>query len=175
MIEMRDFLPGLSRLAVASRQAVDEATFEVYREALGPEVDADEWEAFTLNCVRCDRFSWFPKVSEIRDALREYRGDPRLPVEAVAAYERVMECGTYHPEHGTRWSYREIRERCGLAAAEAFMAAGSHNGFAHTPEKYGDAFRRKLFVEEYILAARGNPEGRLLPAAPEPRLIGTGE
>jgi hypothetical protein len=173
MIEMRDFLPGLTRLAVASRQAVDEATFEVYREALGLEVDAEEWEAFTLNCVRYDRFpTWFPKVSEIRDALREWRGDPRLEVEAMAAYERVLEAGNYSPEGGTTWSYRGVREKCGLAAAEAFLAAGSHSAFATT---FSEAQRRKLFVQEYLLAARGNPEGRLLPAASEPLRLGSGK
>lgn len=173
MIQMRDFLPGITRLAIASRQTVDEATIEVYREALGLDVDAEEWEEFTLNCVRYDRFpTWFPKVSEIRDALREWRGDPRLEVEAMQAYERVLEAGSYSPEGGTSWSYRGVREKCGLAAAEAFLAAGSHHAFATT---WNEAQRRKAFAQEYVLAARGNPAGRLLPAAKEPQLLGAGK
>lgn len=169
MIEMRDFAPGLTRLAVASRAAVDEATFEVYREALGVDLTADEWEEFTVNCVQYDRFpTWFPKVSEIRDALREWHGEPRLEAEAMAAYERVLEAGNYSPEGGTTWSYRGVREKCGQAAAEAFLAAGSHHAFATT---FNESQRRKLFAQEYVLAARGNPEGRLLPAAKEPALL----
>lgn len=173
MIEMKDFLPGLLRLAVASRQPVEDAAFEVYREALGLDVTADEWEDFTLNCVRYDRFpTWFPKVSEIRDALREWRGEPRLELEAMNAYERVLEAGSYSPEGGTRWSYRGVREKCGLAAAEAFLAAGSHSAFSTT---WNEAQRRKAFAQEYVLAARGNPAGRLLPAGEEQKQLEAGK
>jgi len=170
MIDMADFLPGITRLAIASRQAVDEATFVVYHEALGHDVDSDEWEAFTLRCVQTDRFpTWFPRVSEIRDALHESRGATPLMAEAVAAYERVLAAGTYAPEGGTSWNYREVARRCGTAAAVAFQAAGGHAAFETT---YFEQKRRAAFVEEYVQAARERPESRLLPAAEPRALIG---
>ncbi len=162
MISIVDFNEGLTRLATASRQTLGEATFEVYFEALGHETNADEWKAFTVRCVQTDRFEWFPRVPDLREALREFRGAPRLLPEAVAAYERVLSSGEYNPESGTTWSFRRVRDTCGRAAAEAFIEAGGHSAFATT---WNESERREKFLEAYQLAARQDPTTRELPAA----------
>jgi hypothetical protein len=162
------FLTGLSRIVKACRQEVDDVTLEVYTEALCPMVQPDEWDAFTLAAVRSGRWTWFPKVSEMLDALREFQGAPVVEFEAGQAYERVCEAGTYAAEGGTFWSYRAVKEACGSIAAEAFVAAGGNHAFAST---WNESKRREAFVAAYLRAARETPAGRLLPAGSTPAAI----
>lgn len=167
------FITALARIVKASRQEVDEATIEVYTEALCYDVAPDEWDAFTRHAVRAGRFGrWFPALIDVQDALREYRGARALPAEAEEAYERVMRTNTYTAEAGAVWSFREIRDRCGAACAEAFMAAGGHNAFATTWE---ESKRRARFIEAYAAAVRETPAAGLLPAGPEQRQLAAGD
>src|SRR5258708_7884243 len=104
------FSEGLVRIGLATRQAPDAATMGVYFDSLGPQVEAAEWLAFTRWAVDGDRFPFFPKLRELRDALREFRGEQPLEAEAVRAYELVLAAGDYTPQGGTTWAYRAIRE-----------------------------------------------------------------
>ena len=159
-----EFAEGLNRIGVAMRQPPDKATLSVYYDTIGLQVEGQEWLAFSRWCVDRDRFHiYFPKVADLRAALREFRGAPPLAVEATRAYERVLESGTYTATGGTSWNYRAVRERCGEAAARAFLAAGGHNAFAIT---FGEDGRRARFVAAYADAARANPDAALLPAGP---------
>ena len=159
-----EFAEGLNRIGVAMRQPPDKATLSVYYDTIGSQVEGQEWLAFARWCVDTDRFhAWFPKVADLRAALREFRGAPPLAVEATRAYERVLESGTYTPHGGTSWNYRAVRERCGEAAAQAFLAAGGNSAFAIT---FGEEGRRERFVTAYCDAARANPGAALLPAGP---------
>lgn len=162
------FGKALSRLATACRQELDDLTLEVYTEALCYQVEPDEWEAFTRKAVAAGWFTWLPKVVEILDALREFRGDRPLLVEATEAYERVLQAGVYTPEAGTVWIYRDVRETCGEAAAEAFLAAGGNAAFGST---YRENDRRERFVAAYGEAVRESPAAKLLPAGPTVRAL----
>ena len=162
------FAAGLTRLAASCRQEVDDLTLETYTEALCDQTTPEEWEAFTLTSIRVGRFTWFPKVVELLDALREFRGLPSLDAEAVTAYERVLAAGSYTPEGGTSWEFRAVVAQCGRAAAEAFLEAGGHNAFAST---FRESDRRERFVAAYVLVARQDETCRLLPPQPLSGLI----
>lgn len=157
------FLRGLLRVSASCRQEVDDLTLEVYTEALCHQTAPEEWEAFTREAVATGRFTWFPKVAELLDALREFRVAPSLDAEAVEAYDRVLGAGVYRPEGGTSWSFRAVAEQCGAAAAAAFLEAGGHNAFAST---FRESDRRERFIAAYRSEARARPESRLLPSAP---------
>lgn len=163
MIERAVFAEGLSRIGVATRVEVSEAMFNVYHDAIGPQTTADEWRHFTRAAVASGRWRFFPTVAELLDGLREHRGE-RLPeVEASDAYERVLTSGVYTPQGGTSWTYRGVKEACGVATAEAFVAAGGDSAFRST---WDEAKRRERFVRAYASATRNDPATRLLPAGP---------
>lgn len=158
-----EFANGMDRIGIATRQPADAATKLVYYDSLRYQVDAQEWDRFTQYAVDTDRFPvHFPKLAEIRDALRDFRGQRPLIVEASEAYERVLAAGVYTPEGGTTWNYRSIREKCGDAAAEAFLAAGGNSAFATT---WNEDKRRERFVAMYAEAVRDEPTAALLPPA----------
>jgi hypothetical protein len=167
VIGKTEFSLGLGRIAVAVRQALDAETVDVYHVVLGGQTDLAEWAQFTEWALRGGRFEWFPKLRELQDALREFRGDRPLLVEATEAYERVLGAGNYTPEGGTTWGYRSIKERCGQAAADAFLAAGGNSAFGSSWE---ESKRRTRFVEAYSQAVHEVPASKLLPAAPSSAL-----
>lgn len=166
---------GLTRVALAVRQSVDAVTFALYHDLLAERTEPHEWEALTRALAvhpprgQDDR-PRFPTIVEFLDALEEFRGAPPLDQEATDAYERVLTASTYTAEGGATWSYRDVRERCGQAAAEAFLAAGGHHAFATT---WDESRRRARFLAAYQVEARERPAGRLLPAGPS-RLLEAG-
>lgn len=141
---------------------------DAYHLAMREETDAVEWQAFTAGAVK--RFGWkfLPTVPDLIDALHVFRGAEPVDREAVAAYDRVLEAGTYSAEGGTVWNYRTVAERCGRAAADAFLAAGGHHAFATT---WDEAKRRERFLAAYQEAARSMPADRLLPAGAEAKQL----
>lgn len=164
-----EFAEGIDRIGLATRQPADAATKLVYFDALQDKASAEEWAAFARWVVDTDRFPvYFPKKAEISDALREFRGQRPLLVEATDAYERVLAAGIYTPEGGTTWSFRAIRETCGDAAAEAFLAAGGNAAFSTT---WDEAKRRERFAAAYAEAVREEPRAGLLPAGEAVRLL----
>lgn len=146
---------------------MDEATLEVYTEALCYQTDTAEWAAFMRQTIDtgCLGSRFLPSVPDLLDALREFRGLPALGGEAAQAYDRVLEARTYSPEGGASWNYRSVKTACGPAAAEAFLEAGGHHAFATT---WDESKRRERFIAAYTVAARAVPHGRLLPAGRVP-------
>lgn len=164
MIDLTSFSRGILRLATGLRQTLDEATVEVYFEAMRERTNPEEWEAFTKAAAVAppwyrDGRAWFPQLVELLDALREFRGSPALAAEAVTMYEKVLNSGTYYPETGTQWVYRDIKAKCGEAAAEAFLEAGGHNAFAVV---YGEDKRREKFLKAYQEAVRTEASQRAI-------------
>jgi hypothetical protein len=163
------FAEGLIRLGLAVRQAPDAATLSVYFDSLGDEILEDEWNRFTRWAAKVDRFTpHFPKLAELRAALREFRGAMPLEAEAALAYDRVIGSGTYQAQGGTTWNARAIRERCGAAAAEAFLAAGGHHAFATT---WNEAQRRERFNAAYCVAVRQDASTGLLSSGHETKAL----
>lgn len=175
MMTPEQFAVGLGRIALALRQAYTAQEQLVFYEAIGHQAEADEWENFARDSVARGRWDGFlPSVAALLDALREYRGEPALEGEAIAAYERVLASACYTAEGGASWSFRAVRERCGAAAARAFLEAGGHHAFATT---WDEAKRRARFVSAYVEAVRERPAERLLPAGEqdEPKALPAGD
>lgn len=168
MIGEDQFFEGLVRIGIAVGQPADAATLRVYYESLVSQVDEDEWLRFARAAVDTDRFKRFPKLAELRAALREFRGAPPLEAEAARVYERVLASGDYGPESGTTWSYRAVRDRCGDAAAEGFLVAGGGHAFVTT---WDEARRRERFIAAYCTAVREDPSSALLPAGPQTKAL----
>ena len=104
--------------------------------------------------------------------MPEVDGAAPLDQEAVQAYERILEAGTYTPEGGTSWTFRGVRDGCGVAAAEAFIAAGGNAAFVTS---WDEAKRRERFIAAYAETARCAPETRLLPAGKEQKALPAGD
>lgn len=168
MIDRATFAEGLSRLAIATQaQDVNEATLNVYFDALGQRTSAEEWRRFSLAVVASGRFRFLPTVAEILDALREGRGERPLEVEAIETYERVIASGQYTPAGGTFWEFRRVRETCGEAAAQSFLAAGGNAAFR---TDWDEPKRRSEFVRVYVKTVRSDPATRLLATSRRPAL-----
>lgn len=168
MITYDDFVAGLGMIALKLNQPLGDPKAIAYHEDFEDETDPMEWSAFTRIAVR--RFGWkfIPSVPELLDALREFRGAPPLDQEAAQRYEDVIAAGVYTAEGGTTWNYRTVLERCGKAAADAFLAAGGHHAFASS---WDEAKRRERFLAAYRAEARALPASRLIEGGKEPRLI----
>ena len=167
MIDRALFVEGLNRVAFSVQQVVDAATQGVYFDVFTRRMDDQEWDRFTRWCAESTpwvsepRYRRFPSVPELQEALRIFRGERPALAEATEAYERVIAAGVYTPEGGTSWTFRGVKEACGEAAAEAFLAAGGTAAFAST----GNADRRReRFVAAYAETVREDPETKLLPA-----------
>ena len=163
MIGRPEFVRGLVRVATAFGRTLDDTTVEVYAEALAGQATAQEWESFTRAAVAGGRWRFFPVVTEMLDGLRAFRGERSPEVEAAEAYERVLASGTYTEEGGTTWSFRGVKELCGVATAEAFLAAGGDSAFR---SRWDEARRRERFINKYAELVRCNPRTRLLETAP---------
>src|SRR5262249_10276447 len=132
-----------------------------YYAALQDETDPEEWEAFCKVAAKRHGWRFLPGVAELHEALRAFQGEEPLDVEAITAYDRVLGAGVYTAEGSTSWTFQRVRETCGPAAAEAFLAAGGHHAFATT---YRESQRREAFLAAYMTAVRADPSTRLLPA-----------
>jgi hypothetical protein len=163
VIDRLTFTGGLAIMALQLNKPAEQALLDAYHLGLASETDSQEWGAFFPVAVK--RFGWkfLPTVPELLDALREFRGQPSLDAEAVAAYERVIEAGVYNAEGGTSWSFRSVLDGCGKAAAEAFLEAGGHNAFAST---FRESDRRERFIAAYREVSRCDESARLLPPGP---------
>jgi hypothetical protein len=168
VIGKTEFAVGLGRIAIAVRQTLDAETVDVYHEALCDETETAAWEEFTRWAVKAGRFEWFPKLRELRSVYHEHLGGRPLLVECTEAYERVLEAGIYTAEGGTTWDYRSISEKCGHAAADAFLAAGGNAAFSNT---FRESDRRERFTAAYAEAVRDEPHTRLLPARTDPKAL----
>lgn len=165
MIEFERFVEGLALIGVALKQPYGPASLTGYHDILGSQTDGEEWPRFVKAMLERQRWPGrSPNVPDIQDALREFRGQRPMLVESIDAYDRVLGAGIYSPEGGTTWNYRHIREACGDAAAEAFLAAGGNAAFATT---WNEDKRRERFAVAYAEAVREEPMAALLPPGQE--------
>lgn len=171
MLDRKTCTKGLQMIADHVGHPMTKERFDAYYLALAEESDPMEWVEFTRVATKRTGWKFIPSVPDLLDALRVFRGGPalaELQSEAAAAYERVIAASDYTAEGGAFWSYRGVAERCGKAAADAFLAAGGHHAFATT---WDEAKRRERFIAAYQDAARTLPETRLLPAGAEPKQL----
>lgn len=170
MIGESEFLAGLAYLAHGIRRGVYEPTQQaVFFDQLVDETTAEEWREFSRWAIKVARWTdGLPSVADIRDGLRAFRGERPIDAEVIEAYERVIASGIYAAEGGTTWNFRRVVDTCGRAAAEAFLEAGGHHAFVTT---WNESERRAKFIAAYSAAARADRTTRLLPAAPQGKLL----
>ena len=168
MIDRATFTAGLGTIAIQLNKPAAEDTLNAYFAALEDETTPDEWVAFVKVAVKRWAWPFLPTVPELLDALREFRGETPLEVEAAAAYDRVLNSSGYSPEGGATWTWRSIEAKCGRAAADAFLEAGGHHAFATT---WDESKRRERFLAAYVQTARAQPALRLLPPKEQPLLV----
>lgn len=172
MIELKPFGAGLGVIALQLNKPVTGETLRAYWLAFRNETTQAEWEAFTAGAAVRWGKGWqgfVPTVPALFDALREFRGFPSLAPESSRAYDQVLAAGEYTPGAGRVWTFRGVLATCGIAAAEAFLAAGGHSAFATT---WDEPKRRERFLAAYQVAASQDPRTRLLPAGPVKAITG---
>ena len=141
---------GLKVLSTGLRFEVDEQAATIFPRLLSAacqDVSDREWQAFVTHAVLGGAFSRaLPSIPEVLSALKAFRSvESSLPeADAQRAYERVLSCNTYTPEGGAVWTWRQIRDECGAAAAEAFLAAGGNHAFCTA---YREGERRRAFID----------------------------
>jgi hypothetical protein len=115
-------------------------------------------------------FPRIPTVAEIRGAIGGSK--VKVDVEADRMFEAVVELGEYNPESGAVWRPQRIRETLGLAALEAFVAAGGQTVFSQLGDGTRAHFARRTFVEVYR-GIRQTQSFAALPSAAQ-KLLGGG-
>lgn len=177
MVDAALVVTGLGVLGLALQRPQPAETLALYARLIAPRVDHGPWsEAIEAWSTGAAEWEFFPSVPAILAAYqaRVDAAEGRRPVEveAVDAYTRVLQAGTYSPEGGATWTYRGVVESCGKAAAEAWLAAGAHEAFA---TGWNADERRRTFLAAYLEAAREQPETRLLPWRPAGELPAAAE
>jgi hypothetical protein len=151
MIAVREMAAGMAALAVAFGREVTPAVAELYHGVLGAKLDAAQWERAVRRALEAESF-WPPPAVLLRYGLAD--GAPQA--RAVEVYDRLVR----HYEQGEQLGPREVTERYGIAAMEAFVSAGGTRAFAWC-EPGGEPFRRKAFVEAWLDVTEQEPQTAL--------------
>lgn len=156
------FATGMAALAeMFPHRQVTPELLDVYRLALGDLSDA-EFQRGVKTCLTEGRF--FPVAAVIREAAR-----PAPDAGSIARLFDAIEGLVHHdPISGPWWSLREVVERFGPAAGEAFSACGGSSGFAALYEGNNRGFTLRKFQEAYLDAHKADVRAELVGPAQEP-------
>lgn len=154
MIDVRAFGDGMRQLGAVFNRQITDYVLEVYGGFLSPRLSTEQWAHSVKRAIESEQF--FPPVSVL---LRYGAGDRGLSAAAGDAYLRIVEAF----ERGQELGFRDVREKFGSAAADAFLAAGGSRRFAWC-EPSDEPFRLKDFRAAYVEAAEVDPIAAL-PAA----------
>lgn len=160
MIEVRQMAAGLAALGVAFNREVTPAVAEVYHGVIGARLDAAGWERAVRRALECESF--FPPPAVL---LRYGQADGAPQARAMEVYERLVR----HYECGEMLGPRDVLERYGSAAMEAFVAAGGTRAFAWC-EPSSAPFRAKAWLEAWLETTEQEP-ARALPAGEQARQL----
>jgi len=150
----------MALLSTAFNRALTAELVEVYHGVLGPRLETAEWERAVRRVLEVESF--FPPPAVL---LRYGRADGAPQVQAITAYDEIVSAF----EGGQPVGPREVCERYGEAAMEAFVSAGGSRAFAWC-EPRDEPFRRKAFLEAWLDTTDQLPERALPPAKDMPRL-----
>lgn len=155
------FAAGMAALAeMFPHRTVTPELLDVYRVALRDLSDA-EFQRAVETCLTESRY--FPVAAVLREAAR-----PLPSAGAISLlFDRIEAMAHHDPVSGPWWSLREVQERHGAAAAEAFAAAGGSSAFAAMYEGNNRAFTLKRFSEAFLEAERAGVRAELVGPAPE--------
>lgn len=160
MIDLKAFGAGMMRLGAAFNRAITEPVLEVYGGVISPRLSTEQWAHAVQRAIESEQF--FPPPAVL---LRYGAGDRGLSAAAGEAYLAIVD----HYTRGEKLGYREVLDLYGLAAAEAFIAAGGSHRFAWC-EPEGEAFRLRDFKAAYVEQAEVDPISAL-PAGQEARQL----
>ena len=161
MVDDKDFASGLAMLAVAFNREQTAELAEVYYATVGRKLTGDQWNQAVRRALEAESFFPPPAV------LLRYGSNEGAPqARAVEMYERILS----HYETGSQLGPREVREKYGEAAMEAFVSAGGTRAFAWC-EPASEPFRRKAFVEAWCEVVEVEPHAALPPGSSERKQI----
>jgi hypothetical protein len=144
---------GLAALGVAFNREVTPQLAEVYHGVVGPMLDEQQWERAVRRALQSE--SYFPAPAVL---LRYGLADGAPQARAIEVYDRIVR----EFESGRDPGPRDVQERYGDAAMEAFVSAGGSRAFSWC-EPSGEPFRRKAFVEGWLETVEQDPD-RALPS-----------
>jgi hypothetical protein len=159
VIELRMMAAGLAALGAAFNREVTPQIADVYHGVIGPKLTEAQWQRAVRRALEAETF--FPPPSAL---LRYGQADGAPQARAAEVYDRLVS----HYERGDNLGPREVLEKYGDAAMEAFVAAGGTRAFSWC-EPSGEPFRRKAFIEAWIDVTDQDPL-RALPSGERPRL-----
>jgi hypothetical protein len=138
------FALGMAKLELCFRDAsLDSDSLRrralIYADELGDEMTDEQWAVAVKRAVRECRF--FPRISE----LFAFALDP--VGSALARAAEVFEAILEEYESGRALDHRTIAERWGLAARDAFMAAGGAAAFTWCGDAENRRWRLKAFQD----------------------------
>lgn len=154
MIDLETMASGLAMLSVAFGREITPQLAEVYHGVLS-RLSPEEWERAVRRALEAESF--FPPPAVLLGYGRN-EGAPKA--RAAYIYELILR----HFECGHKLGPREVGEKYGVAAMDAFVAAGSVAAFAWC-EPDSQPFRLKAFVEAWIETAAQDPVTALPPTA----------
>ncbi len=155
-----DTAKGMALLSTVFNRALTAELVEVYHGVLGAKLEAPQWEHSVRRALEAESFFPPPAVL-LRYALQD--GAPQA--RAVEVYERILR----HYESGEQLGPREVRERYGEAAMEAFVSAGGTRAFSWC-EPASIPFRTKAFIEAWVDVTAVEPM-TALPGSKRPGLL----
>lgn len=166
MISDRTFAEGMAMLAEAYPQRkVTRQTLDVYRRALRALDDAEFERAVDTALTAGGEF--FPSTG----ALLRYARPASRDGEIAELFEAVERSARYVALRGLVWDDREIGERFGSAAREAFIAAGGSHAFQRLDEGDNRVHALRRFTECYRACERDNRLDELIGLPPSDRRI----
>lgn len=156
MIDLEAFRKGMGHLGAAFNRAVTKELLDVFGGVLSVKLTTEQWERAVLRAIEAEKF--FPPPAVL---LRYGLGEGSAKARAIEAYEHIV--GAF--EHGWKYGPRDVREKFGEAAMEAFIAAGGARAFAWC-EPENEPFRRRDFAAAWVETVEQDPS-RMLPAGAE--------
>lgn len=156
----QDMAKGMALLGTAFNRVLTGELLEVYQAVIGPQLDAGQWERAVRRALEAESF--FPPPAVL---LRYGKADGAAETRAAEFYERILG----HYECGENLGPREIRERYGIAAMEAFVSSGGTRAFSWCEPK-DQPFRRKEFLKAWLEVTEQEP-ATALPAGDSQKLL----
>ena len=153
MIDLDAFEDGMKRLGRAFSREISKGVLDVFAGVLSPRLSTEQWGHAVTRALESETF--FPPPAVL---LRYGAGDRGLSAAAGDAYGQILALF----EQGKGVGYRDVMDRFGKAAAEAFIAAGGFRRFSWC-EPEDEPFRLKDFRAAYVEQAEVDPISALPP------------
>lgn len=160
MIDVKAFKAGMDKLGVAFNRALTKELLDLFGGVISPRLSTEQWLHAVKRAIESEQF--FPSPAVL---LRYGAGDRGLSAAAGEAYVCIV--GEF--EQGHRLGYRDVREKYGQAAADAFLAAGGTRRFEWC-EPSDEPFRLRDFRDAFVERAEVDPISAL-PVGQEAKLL----